>query len=265
MQRVKVNGVELAFRVDGEDTAPWIVLSNSLATDQRMWTPQIDVLTQSHRVLRYDTRGHGNSECVLGPYSFDDLVGDLIGLMDEVGIETADILGLSLGGMTALGLALDHPDRVDRLIVCDARADAPADYADGWRDRIAIAQEKGMGALVDGTLERWVTAAFRADSRNSETVQEIRSMIVSTSVSGFCGCAAALTELAYLPRLREIDSPALFVVGAEDVAAPSAVMEDMAHCVPNHEFVVIADAAHLSNINNPSAFNETISNWLIKA
>jgi len=265
MQKTNINGAEIAFRVDGPESLPWLVLSNSLAADMRMWSPQIDDFTQSHRVLRYDTRGHGNSEPVSAPYSFDNLVGDVIGLMDEVGIQSADILGLSLGGMTALGLALDHPDRVNRIICCDARADAPADYVNGWRERIAIAEEKCVGALGEGTLERWLTQEFRSDARNAGTVEGIRLMIASTSVEGFCGCASALMELNYLERLGEIDAPALFIVGDNDMAAPAAVMERMAGRVQTHDFVVLENAGHLSNVNNPNDFNKTVSGWLRNA
>ena len=262
MQSLSVNGVEIAYRIDGDESAPWLVLSNSLATDHRMWDPQINILTQTHRILRYDTRGHGQSEATPGPYSFEHLVGDLTGLMDALDISVADILGLSLGGMTALGLALDHPDRVNRLICCNARADAPPAYADGWRERIEIARQKGMSALCDGTLARWFTDAYRFDPHHGAEIASVRGMIESTSVDGFCGCAHALIQLDYLPRLNEIKVPSLFIAGQDDAAAPPAVMEDMAARIPNHEFVILQDTAHLSNLNNPTAFNAAVSDWL---
>lgn len=261
MQTTSVNGIDIAYRIDGSANLPWIVLSNSLAADHRMWDPQLATLTRTHRVLRYDTRGHGETTATTGPYTFDLLVSDLVGLMDALDIKHADILGLSLGGMTALGLALDHPSHVNRLICCDARADAPAAYADGWHQRVAVAQEKGLSAIVEGTIERWLTDSFRADPGNKDVVTLCRNMILATSVDGFCGCANALTELNYAPRISEIKAPTLCVVGDEDVAATPEIMSAMTSEILNARLVTIDSAAHLANLNNPTAFNGVIKAW----
>ncbi len=262
MQTTSLNGVDIAYCVDGSPQNPWLVLSNSLAADHRMWELQMDELTKTHHVLRYDTRGHGQSQASEGAYSLTMLVDDLVELMATLDIETADIMGLSLGGMTALGLALDHPKRVNRLICCDARADAPAPYAEGWAQRIAIAQKDGLATVADGTLNRWLTDAFRADPNNKTTVDLARDMILTTSVDGFCGCAAALTQLNYAPRLGEIKAPTLCVVGDSDMAAPPEVMAAMADAIPNSKLKPIEHAAHLANLNNPTAFNRAVTGWL---
>jgi len=262
MQKANINGVEIAYWIDGDQEKPWIVLSNSLASDHRMWAPQMIMLMQTHRVLRYDTRGHGNSQATDGEYSLDLLVSDLAGLMESLDIDSADVLGLSLGGMTGLGLALDYPDKVNRLICCDARADAPDAYAEGWHQRIEVAREKGLSALAEGTIERWLTESFRSDFSNKETVELARDMILSTSLDGFCGCAAALTTLNYRDRLSDISAPTLSVVGSEDLAAPLAVMTTMAEVIPHGQIVIVEDAAHISNLNQPDKFNAVISQYL---
>ena len=262
MQTTTLNGVDIAYCIDGSPYHPWLVLSNSLAADHRMWEPQMDELTKTHRVLRYDTRGHGQSQATKGAYSFAMLVDDLVRLMDSLGIDSADVLGLSLGGMTALGLALDHPQRISRLICCDARADAPAAYADGWNQRIAVARQDGMTGISDGTLERWFTKAFHADPKNTPILNLSRNMIETTNVDGFCGCASALTELDYASRLGGITVPTLCIVGNEDVAAPPDVMAEMTRAIPNAQMVTISNAAHLANLNNPTAFNRAIAEWL---
>lgn len=262
MNKATINGIELAYRIDGEEAKPWMVVSNSLATDHRMWEPQMPALTHTHRVLRYDTRGHGQTEATAGNYSLDLLVSDAIGLMDHLHIQTADFLGLSLGGMTGLGLALDHPERVDRLVCCDARADSPDAYANGWRDRIEIARSKGLSALVEGTLERWFTDAYRSDPDNAQCLDDVRTMILSTSVDGFSGCAHALTKLNYKARLGNIKAPSLFLVGQDDMAAPPDVMREMAAAVPQHDFAIVENAAHLSNLNNATGFNDRLTDWL---
>ena len=156
---VQAAGARLAFRVDGAAGKPWLLLSNSLAADLRMWDDQIGLLTRTHRVLRYDTRGHGGSEAPEGAYDFAMLVADMVAILDHVGAARADVMGLSLGGMTALGLGLGHPGRVGTLIVCDARADAPPPFVASWDDRIAAIRAGGMAAILEGTLARWFTPA----------------------------------------------------------------------------------------------------------
>lgn len=262
MKSVSINGIDIAYRVDGNPDKPWMALSNSLATDHRMWDSQMDILTRTHRVLRYDTRGHGQSQSLDGAYSLAMLADDLASLLDALEIKSADILGLSLGGMTAIGLALDHAHFVNRLICCDARADAPADYAEGWHQRIEVVRKDGMPSIVEGTIARWFTQAFLSDFANEPTINLAKDMISSTSIDGFCGCAAALTQLNYAPRLGEIQVPTLCVAGSEDVAAPVDVMAAMADCIPSASLSVIENAAHITNMNNTIMFNKTISEWL---
>ena len=162
-QTVSLSGVDIATYVDGEPGRPWIVLSNSLAADSSSWEHQLSLLTQNFRVLRYDTRGHGRSSVPEGPYTFEHLTGDVLGLMDHYGIEKADFLGLSMGGMTGLGLAIDHPSRVTRLICCDARSDAPPPFVDNWTARIASVESAGnMAPVAAFNKERWFTPAFIA-------------------------------------------------------------------------------------------------------
>jgi 3-oxoadipate enol-lactonase len=259
---VKAGAVELACRIDGDAGKPWLILSNSLATDHSMWSPQMDTLTRSHQVLRYDTRGHGQSAAPPPPYSLDDLVGDVIALMDVLEIETADFMGLSLGGMTGLGLALDHADRIKRLVCCDARADAPEPYRKMWPANIDRAREQGMDALVEPTLERWFSQTFRFNAQSAPVLSATGDMIRRTSVDGYAGCASALMGLDYHPRLGEIGIPTLYVVGETDPAAPQGVMKEMAELTPGAEFFTVQQAAHLSNLERPDLFNQAVGNWL---
>ena len=262
MQFVAANGINLAYTIDGEADKPWIVLCHSLATDHRMWAPQMDAFTQSHRVLRYDTRGHGGRDVPAGDYTISTLVDDLVGLLAALKIENVDIMGISLGGATAVGLALEYPDLVRRVICCDAIVESTPQYADGWRERIAIATEKGLGALWEGTSGRWLTDEFRAAPSNAETVKLVQDMFLGTSVHGFSGCAAALTTLNYQSRLPSLVAPCLCVTGSDDVAAPPEVMGQIATAVENGDLEVIENAAHLSNLNQPEAFNAAVLEWL---
>jgi 3-oxoadipate enol-lactonase len=255
-------GARLFWREDPgpSEEAPVLLLSNSLAADIRMWDPQVKLLTQRYRLLRYDTRGHGRSDAPEGPYSFDMLVADAIAVLDGLGVAKAAMMGLSLGGMTGLGVALAHPGRLERLVCCDARADAPEAFVKSWDDRLSAVRRGGMQAILMATLDRWLVPDFRAS--NPATVGWVSEMILGTPVAGWAGCVAALKGLSYLADLHRITIPTLFVVGAEDAGAPPAVMRDMASRVPGSSLVEIPNAAHLPNLDNQPAFEEAIRGFL---
>lgn len=258
--RVETGGATIAAEITGNESGDWIILSNSLGATRAMWAPQRIWLEETRRVLSYDTRGHGDSSTPPGEYSFDDLVGDVIALMDHFGIEQADFMGLSLGGMTGLGLALDHPGRVRRLVCCDARADAPEPFAKSWDERIAAIRAGGMAAIWPGTLERWLTPA--SQTAKADLVDSLKSDFERTRVEGYAGCAAALKRLDFLRRLPEMQVPTLYVVGAEDAGAPPAVMRAMADATPGARFAEVPAAAHIANLDNPADFNAAVRTFL---
>lgn len=260
MTQVSIPGGELFTRVDGAADRPWLVLSNSLAADHTMWDRQMDFLTRHFRVLRYDTRGHGASAAPAGPYGFDDLVGDVLAVMDHHGVERATYIGLSLGGMTGLGLALAHPERVAALVCCAARADSPEPFVKSWDDRIALVDRGGMEALVSGTMERWLTPAFRDE--HPDQVAKLAAGIRTTSAEGYRGCAAALKTLDYLRHLGRIGVPAAYIAGADDTAAPASAMQAMAAATLGGRFALVPDAAHILNVNNVPAFNAALIDLL---
>src|SRR5277367_1329949 len=156
--KIKANGITINYRVDGAEGAPWLVFSNSLATSLAMWDEQAAALMDSFRVLRYDQRGHGETDAPSGRYPFDALLADALGLLDALSIEKAHFAGLSMGGATALGLAERHPDRFGRVIVCDSPCQSTPQSSKQWEDRIAVAQKDGMEALVEPTIMRWFPA-----------------------------------------------------------------------------------------------------------
>src|SRR5688572_19015128 len=153
--KVKANGIDFNIRIDGEEDAPWLVFSNSLATDLSMWDEQVAALKKDFRILRYDQRGHGGTDAPPLRYTFDTLVDDVVALYDELSIPRAHFVGLSMGGMTALGVAQRYTDRVDRLVVCDCTGASTPAGAQQWEERIAIAAKQGMEPLVEPTIGRW--------------------------------------------------------------------------------------------------------------
>lgn len=252
--------IKLNTQVDGDEGLPWIILSNSLGANLSMWEPQIPLLTQSYRVLRYDTRGHGSSDAPSGPYSFDDLLGDVMQLMDAFGIETSAFMGLSLGGMTGLGLAIHHSDRISRVVCADARADAPEPFRDMWDQRMAAVEAGGLDAIADGTLATWFTEDWRTS--HPDEAAAIRKMVTSNDADGYIACCLALKELDYLKSLGQAKSPIFYVGGSDDMGAAPEVMQAMADATPGGAYRKIPGAAHVSNINAPAAFNAAISEFL---
>lgn len=259
-QTIHANGIDLNVQLDGQAGNPWIVLSNSLGSSLAMWDKQIELLTSKYRVLRYDTRGHGASSTPPGDYSFDHLMGDVIALMDHFDIDKSQFMGLSMGGMTGMGLALHHPNRFHGIICCDARGDGPEGFRNSWDDRAAVIREKGMAALVDSTLERWLTEKARTE--RPADARLLADMVASTDPNGYIGCAMALKTLDYLKDMGQCTVPMLYVGGEVDSGAMPDVMQAMAHATPGAEYKMVADAAHIANVDNPDGFNAAIRNFL---
>ena len=257
---VSSNGATLNAHIEGPNDAPWLILSHGVATNLSMWDGAASALNQHYRVLRYDTRGHGQSQATTGDYTLDQLADDVIGMMNSLQIARANFCGLSLGGMTGLGLALDHADRFDSVIVADARAVAVPAYRDAWAQRAAAARAGGIDTLVEPSVSRWFTDAFRASQKDE--IARVEAMVRATSVDGYCGCASALAGLNYAPRLGEIRLPVLYLVGAEDQGAPPAVMYEMHEATPNSRYVEIADAGHLSAVDQSAAFARAVLDFL---
>ena len=257
--RVVANGAGFRVLIDGPEGRPWLTCLHSLATRAELWDEQIETLTQDFRVLRIDARGHGESDPAPGPYSFDGLAADVVAIWDRLGIERSAVLGLSMGGMTAFGLALDHASRVTRIVAADCRSDAPAFFRTMWAERQSVLRARGMEAIADITIPTWLTEETR--SKRPDLVERVRRMILDTSREGYLGATEALRGLDYKQRLAGIACPACLVVGAADGLHPPE-MRAMAELIPGARFVEIPAAAHLANLENPDAFNETIRGFL---
>lgn len=260
--KLSANGIEHHLAVTGPEQAPVVMLSHSLASSQVMWAPQLPVLEKEFRVLRYDTRGHGASDAPPPPYSLDTLVADALAILDALGVERAHFVGLSMGGMIGQGLALAHPERLLSLSLCDTMAQIPAEAQPTWEERIQKAQNEGMAALADATLERWFTPPFRTGQ--PDNIAPIRQQILDTPVAGFVGCASAIRALDYLERLSAIAVPTQVLVGADDTGTPVSAAEAIHQRIAGSRLRVLPNAAHLSNIEQSHAFNELLLEFLTK-
>src|SRR5262249_32416494 len=188
--KINANGISFNYQIDGREGAPWLIFSNSLMTSLAMWDDQAAALKDNYRILRYDQRGHGETEATDGKYTFDTLTADAIALMDALSVKRANFAGISMGGMTALFLAQRHADRFDRIIACDCGPASTPVSAQQWKERIDVAADKGMEGLVDVTVNRWFPPDFVASK--APVLDKVRAMIRSTPVKGFTGCAQAL-------------------------------------------------------------------------
>ena len=256
------NGNHLKINIDGNVNNPKIIFSNSLGTDVRMWETQINILKENFCIVRYYTRGHGDSSPVEGPYSFEILENDVITIMDNLNIDKAHFIGLSIGGMTSLGLSLKYPNRFNKIICCAARADNPPPYIESWNQRISVIEEKGTAGVVEGSIDRWYSEEFRTDHNNNNIINLSKEMIKNTSSNGYIGCAHALKTLNYLKDLSTINKDMLYIAGEKDMGAPALAMEEMSHLTANSKYVCIPGAAHILNIEASDIFNKTILEFL---
>ena len=258
--KARANGIQTYYEVHGPEGAPWLVLSHSLACSARMWDPQIEALKGRYRILAYDARGHGGSEATPGAYTLEMLAADLKGLLDHLGIATAHYCGLSMGGMIGQSFALRYPGVLRSLTLADTTSRYPKEAWPNWQERIKVAETKGMEPLVQPTLERWFTAAFR--DKNPGPVEAIRKLILATPVAGYAGCCHAIPRIDLTARLKEIRCPILVIVGADDPGTPVAMSQEIHANAPGSKLVVLPQAAHLANLEQPAGFTRALDEFL---
>jgi 3-oxoadipate enol-lactonase len=254
--KAKVNGIEIYYELHGNEGAPWLVLSHSLACTVRMWDPQIEAFKSSYRILAYDMRGHGQTSAPAGPYTLDMLADDVLGLVASLKIKSAIYCGLSIGGMIGQTIAIRGSGPFERMVLADTTHAQPPEALKQWEDRIRIAETKGMAGLVDSTLERWFTAPFRS----SPAAKKIAGQIATTPVAGYVGCGRAIMGLSTTAKLKSIQLPVLAITGEQDLAAPGT--RHIGETVPGAKLVVIPNASHLANVEQPEAFNRALREFL---
>ena len=183
-------------------------------------------------------------------------------MLAALGVERTHWVGLSMGGMIGQTLALSHPDLFLSLSLCDTSSRIPAEAGPAWEERIGVAGSDGMAALVEGTIDRWFTPPFR--EARADVVDPIREMIRDTPPAGFIGCCHAIRELDLTDRLSAIKIPTFIVVGEDDPGTPVAASEAIHEQIAGSELVVLKSAAHLSNLEQPDAFNDALLAFLTR-
>ena len=263
MSRTKIiqlpSGLRLHCAIDGKEGAPWVTLSNSLATNLSLWDELVTSLRDRYCILRYDQRGHGKSDVPDPPYTMIELMDDAVALLDAFGIARTNFLGISMGGATALGLALRYPNRLHSAMMCDSGFLSSPQGNRDWDERIAIARRSGMEAMVNSTIARWFTKPSIAAA--PPAIDRVRDMIRSTPLNGFIGCANSLQTFNFSVDLEKVALPCLLVTGAHDGARPATMTADQKR-IRGSVLRIIPDAGHLPNIERPEAFNAVVREFL---
>ena len=259
--KLSANGIDIHYTIEGE--GPVVTFSHSLACHLGMWDEQARALRDRYRVLRFDTRGHGQSGAPAGAYSLEQLAEDLRGLLDGLGIAQTHFVGLSMGGMIGQVFTLRYPAMVQSLVLCDTTSRYPAAAASVWEDRIRTVGAKGMEPIVAPTLERWFTAPFRA--KRPDLMKQVGAMIASTPPQGYVGCCHAIPKIDVTDRLGAVRCPALVIVGEEDQGTPVEMARQIHAALPGAELAILRSASHLSNLEQPEEFNRVLSAFLDKA
>jgi 3-oxoadipate enol-lactonase len=241
-------------RLDGPSDAPVVVLSNSLGTTLEMWEPQVPVLSEQVAVLRYDHQGHGTGRDSAPARSIEALARGVLDLLDERGMGRVSFCGLSLGGAVGMWLAINAPERIDRLAL--ACTSARFGVRENWLARAATVRASSVEAVADAVLQLWFTPRTHAEA--PALVSAYRAMMISAEREGYARCCEALADWDAGDELAAIRAPTLVLAGSEDPATPPAQGEHIATCIPGARLSVLPGAGHLANLEQPEAFNRLL-------
>ena len=256
MQMVSVGDVSLHIRVDGPENGPPVVFANSLGTDLRLWDPILPHLPEGLRIIRFDKRGHGLSSCPSSPYSMGALVSDTERLLDHLGVKNSVVVGLSIGGMIAQGLAVKRLDLVRALVLSNTAVKIGT--SDMWAERIAGVRQGGIEALADQIMERWFSAKFRTQPE----LELWRNMLTRQEDEGYIGCSAAISGTDFKSPTSGLRLPALGIAGSEDGSTPPDMVRETIDLIPGSRFELIRNAGHLPCVEQPEVYARILTDFL---
>ncbi len=252
-----LDGIRLHYRIDGDPDGAPVVFSNSLGTDLRLWDKVIARLPQTGlKFIRYDTRGHGLSECPAPPYGMGSLVRDVEQLMDQLDIRDAVFVGLSIGGMIAQGLAAKRLDLVRAMVLSNTAARIATRAI--WDQRIADVAAGGIETLADATMIRWFTPAFRKTAEFTAW----RNMLTRTPADGYIGCSQAIAGTDFYTTTAALRLPTLGIAGSEDGSTPPDLVRETVDLVPGSQFHLIRKAGHLPCVEASEEYARVLSDFI---
>jgi 3-oxoadipate enol-lactonase len=263
MQRARINGIEIAYRLDGDgaSTRPWLAFVHALGHDHTMWEPQVATFGRACNILRFDLRGHGASEAPAGDYTLEKMADDLRDLLDHIGVQRCHLIGSSLGAMVAQLAALRTPLRFASLTLAGASCRFSPSMRPMWEKRVAAVRTPlGMNAVVDDTISGWFTAAFFA-TRAADVARAV-AVLRRTSIAGYVGGIGAMTRADLSARLSSITCPVLVVAGDDDRVTPLASAEQILLQIPQARMQRITGAAHLASIEQAADFDAALRGFL---
>ncbi len=257
MPFAEAGDARIHYGLAGPETAPVVVFSNSLGTDYSMWGSQEPALAKKFRILRYDTRGHGQCSATSGPYSIDQLGKDVVTLLDSLHLNRVHFCGLSMGGMIGMWLGMNVPERLDRLILCSTGARIGT--AETWNTRIATVQKEGMKPVAAAVVERWFTLAFR--KKNPAAVAATGKMLEEANPEGYAACCAAVRDFDFRDTVSGIRVPVLAIAGSQDPATPPADLRFLAEHISGARYAELS-GSHLCNVEDADRFTAEVSAFL---
>lgn len=258
MHLVNSGTVSLHVSDDGPQDAPVVMLSNSLGTDLRVWDPMLEHLGGDYRIVRYDNRGHGLSDCPDGPYTIEQLVDDVISIATALQLEDINFVGLSIGGLIGQGFASSRPDLLTSLTLMDTAAKIGT--FEMWQERITALRSNGLEPMTDLILDRWFIEPFRTEG---SSLPLMRNMLVRTPLDGYVACCDAIANADFLESTAKLQLPVLAIVGEKDSATPPLLVEETASLC-NAEFHQIKGAAHLPCVDQPVQTAALINSFLAR-
>lgn len=250
-----MSAVALHHEIAGPEDAPVLLLAPSLGTTLALWDPQVGMLAERLRTVRFDTRGHGHSPVPPAPYEIADLGKDVLALMDALGVDRASFCGVSIGGMTGMWLAAHAPQRVTRLVLVCTSAHLPP--ASAWAERAAAVQAAGSTEVVaDTVVPRWLTPRFARE--RPDVAARLRAMLVAQPPDGYVACCGAIERMDLRDALPHIAAPTLVIAGADDTATPPDHGRAIAAAIPDARLETLAPAAHLANVERADDVTQLI-------
>lgn len=252
-----INHTGICYETEGRRDRPALVFSNSLGTSLHMWEAQAAAFSSRFHVIRYDTRGHGNSAAPPGPYCLEQLGADVLALLDHLDIERAHFCGLSMGGVTAQWLGIHAPQRIAKLVI--ANSAARVGTAQGWRERATLARTAGLGGIADGAAGRWFTPAFVA--RRPSEVQAMADALRTGSAEGYAACCEALAAADLSADVHRITAPTLVIGGSADPVTTMADAAFLQYRIDGAALGVLP-ASHISNVEAALEFNAALAGFL---
>ncbi|SFR44467.1 3-oxoadipate enol-lactonase [Yoonia tamlensis] len=250
------DGVSLHVAAQGPVDAPAVVFANSLGTDLRLWDDIVPLLPKGLRVIRYDMRGHGQSDVPDAPYTMGQLVSDAEAVCDAFKLRDVLFVGLSVGGMVAQGLAIKRPDLVRALVLSNTAA--KIGNAKLWQDRIATVQTKGLDAMADEVMKRWFSPGFYA----SDAMLHWRDMLVATPTNGYLGICHAIAGTDFYTPTSALRIPTLGIAGSEDGATPPDLVRETIDLIPGSRFELMRRVGHLPCAEAPAAYAALLNQFI---